>query len=135
LPYGSPGVDAPVEGTVRTPAESLAAAQQLLDDGLPFHAHEVFEDAWKTAPSGERDLWRGLAQLAVGATHAGRGNRAGALALLRRGSSAVGGWRAESPYQLDVDGVLRWSEAAIEQVEAQCPVDLPAPRLTRGVAP
>ncbi|WP_261993079.1 DUF309 domain-containing protein, partial [Streptomyces sp. adm13(2018)] len=43
---------------------------RLLDAGMPFHAHEVFEDAWKSGPASERDLWQGLAQLAVGLTHA-----------------------------------------------------------------
>jgi len=57
-----------------TPEWALATAQQLLDDGRPFHAHEVLEAAWKAAEPAERDLWQGLAQLAVGLTHARRGN-------------------------------------------------------------
>ena len=52
-------------------------AQRLLDAGLPFHAHEVLEAAWKAAPPDERELWRGLAQLAVGLTHLQRGNGRG----------------------------------------------------------
>ncbi|MGH3569921.1 MAG: DUF309 domain-containing protein, partial [Pseudonocardia sp.] len=52
-----------------TPTESIAQAQRLLDEGLPFSAHEVLEAAWKAAPDEQRELWRGLAQLAVGLTH------------------------------------------------------------------
>ncbi|MEV0410619.1 DUF309 domain-containing protein [Streptomyces sp. NPDC050448] len=89
LPYGEPGVERQPEGVVRTPAETLDEAQQLLDAGMPFHAHEVFEDAWKSGPDAEAPLWRGLAQLAVGLTHAARGNSVGGARLLRRGADAL----------------------------------------------
>ena len=85
LPYGAVGEERAPEGVVRTPAQSLAEAQELLDAGRPFHAHEVLEDAWKSAPEADRQLWRGLAQLAVGLTHAARGNARGAATLLRPG--------------------------------------------------
>jgi hypothetical protein len=71
------------------PAEAVFLAQRLIDDGRPFHAHEVLEAAWKAAPADERALWKGLAQIAVGLTHARRGNARGAVTLLRRGASAV----------------------------------------------
>ncbi|GAA5045394.1 hypothetical protein GCM10023318_09670 [Nocardia callitridis] len=66
------------------PDETLTFAQQLLDDGLAFNAHEVLEAAWKNGPFAERMLWQGLAQLAVGVTHIQRGNRRGARTLLTR---------------------------------------------------
>ena len=31
-------------------AETLSYAKDLLNDGLAFHAHEVFEAAWKNGP-------------------------------------------------------------------------------------
>jgi hypothetical protein len=74
---------------VVTPAEAAALGGSLLAEGRPFHAHEVFEAAWKSAPGPDRELWRGLAQIAVGLTHARRGNTSGAVALLRRGAAAV----------------------------------------------
>ena len=77
------------EDVVLPPAESLAEAQRLLDGGFPFHAHEVLEGAWKSGPDDERPFWQGLAQLAVGLTHAQRGNRRGAVSLLRRGADNV----------------------------------------------
>jgi hypothetical protein len=52
----------------------------------------VLEALWKTRPAAERDLWQGLAQIAVGVTHALRGNAAGAVTLLRRGASRVAGY-------------------------------------------
>ena len=69
-----------------TPAEAADLGGRLLAEGRPFHAHEVFEAAWKSTPAPERELWRGLAQIAVGLTHARRGNARGAVALLRRGA-------------------------------------------------
>ena len=69
-----------------TPAEAADLGGRLLAEGRPFHAHEVFEAAWKSTPAPERELWRGMAQIAVGLTHARRGNTRGAVALLRRGA-------------------------------------------------
>ena len=129
LPYGSPGVERAPSGVVRTPDETLREAQRLLDEGLPFHAHEILEDAWKSSPEAERELWRGLAQLAVGSTHAARGNRTGALALLRRGADALAAYTPASPYGLDVAAIRVWVDDAIAQVEHGVPVALPAPPL------
>ncbi len=100
------------EGVVRTPEETLREAQRLLDAGMPFHAHEVFEDAWKSGPESERDLWQGLAQLAVGLTHVARGNTAGGARLLRRGADRLAGGQgsAESAaHGIDADGLVAWA--------------------------
>jgi uncharacterized protein len=91
------------------PAESLTEAQRLLDAGMPFHAHEILEGTWKAAPESERDLWQGLAQLAVGMTHALRGNRAGARSLLRRGRERIQQYSPANPYGVDVAGLVTWS--------------------------
>src|ERR1700730_3646672 len=61
--------------------------------GRPFHAHEVLEAAWKYGPATERDLWQGLAQIAVGLTHARRGNAGGAVTPLGRGVQRVRGYQ------------------------------------------
>lgn len=142
LPYGTPGVARQPEGVVRSPAESLRLAQQLLDDGFPFHAHEVLEDAWKNGPDAERGLWRGLAQLAVGLTHALRGNQVGAVALLRRGSAELAGYAAgfglgSGSYGIDILGLLAWAEDVIGRIEAAdfnpADVALSPPILTTGL--
>ncbi|MFJ8826918.1 DUF309 domain-containing protein [Streptomyces sp. NPDC102467] len=131
LPYGTPGVDRQPEGVVRTPAETLAEAQDLLDAGRPFHAHEVFEDAWKSGPESERALWRALAQMAVGLTHAARGNARGGARLLRRGADVLAAWRGIAPASLDTEGLVRWARALAAQVDQGTPVDAAAsaPRL------
>ncbi|MFD0576776.1 DUF309 domain-containing protein [Dactylosporangium darangshiense] len=96
---------------VVTPAEALERAQRLLDDGRPFHAHEVLEAAWKAAPEAERELWRGLAQLAVGLTHARRGNAAGAARLLDRAALRIGAYRDDPPHGVDVAGLVAFVAA------------------------
>jgi hypothetical protein len=109
LPRGDSGVVRVPDDLVLSPPETLVEAQRLLDEGLPFHAHEVLEAAWKAAPEAERDLWQGLAQLAVGLTHALRGNRAGAATLLRRGADRICGYADQPPYGIDVTGLLGWA--------------------------
>ena len=105
LPRGAAGDERIPDDLVLPPAESLSLAQRLLDDGRPFHAHEVLEAAWKAAPAAERDLWQGLAQLAVGLTHARRGNVRGAMTLLSRGATRLAGYPAPAPHDIDVDGL------------------------------
>ncbi len=117
LPHGAAGADRVPDDISLPPAESLALAQQLLDTGRPFHAHEVLEASWKQAPAAERELWRGLAQLAVGLTHAQRGNARGAAALLRRGAERVGGYAGAAPYGIDAGGLATASAALAERIE------------------
>ncbi|MER5969264.1 DUF309 domain-containing protein [Streptomyces sp. NPDC002055] len=126
LPYGAAGVERQPEGVVRTPDASLAEAQQLLDAGMPFHAHEVFEDAWKSAAGPERALWKGLAQLAVGVTHAARGNRRGAVSLLRRAAEVIAAAEGNPPYGIDVAGLARWARGFADELAA-APEGGPAP--------
>jgi hypothetical protein len=129
LPYGAAGVAGQAEGISRTPSESLAEAYRLLSDGRPFHAHEVLEDAWKSGPEGERELWRGLAQLAVGVTHAARGNAVGAVRLIERGARNLAPYVSARPHGLDVAAVIDWSEHAIVQIDRETPVMLNPPPL------
>jgi hypothetical protein len=126
LPYGSPDVARLPEGIRRTPQQTLSDAQRLLDAGRPFHAHEVFEDAWKLATSPpERALWKGLAQLAVGVTHFARGNPRGARILVSRGAAALQRWvepvpfgpERPAPIEIDVASLLRWSHDFITALD------------------
>jgi hypothetical protein len=129
LPYGATGVERAPEGTRRSPDETIAQAQRLLDEGLAFHAHEVFEDAWKSGPAGERALWRGLAQLAVGITHALRGNRTGAFALLRRAANGIEPYTTDRPYGLDIAGLTHWARHSADDLDAGATALPTPPRL------
>lgn len=83
---GYPGVE---QRPSITSAEAVAEATDYLEQGLPFHAHEVLEMRWRCCPSAERPLWRGLAQAAAGATHAARGNSVGAVRLHERAQENI----------------------------------------------
>lgn len=116
LSRGAAGEPDLPEDVVRPAAEALALAQQLVADGRPFQAHEVLESSWRAAPPGERELWRGLAQIAVGLTHAQRGNARGAVALLRRGGQGVGGFTG-SAHGVDVAGVAGAAAGLAARIE------------------
>ena len=122
------GADRIPDDLVITGAEAAALADRLLRDGRPFHAHEVLEAAWKYGPAGERDLWQGLAQIAVGLTHARRGNARGAVALLSRGAERVRGYqdgagsqraagRPASPFGMNVAVFLAAADDLAARIE------------------
>ncbi|MEV7550153.1 DUF309 domain-containing protein [Amycolatopsis sp. NPDC089917] len=129
LPYGADGVERQPEGIERSPEDTIAEAQRLLDAGRPFHAHEVFEDAWKATDGPERELWRGLAQLAVGLTHAARGNGNGAASLLERGAGTIEPFREARPHGIDVPGLQAWAREMADEVKVRVRVEPAAPRL------
>jgi len=130
LARGTEGVERPPEDLALPPLDSLAEAQSLLDSGRAFQAHEVLEGTWKAAPSAERDLWRGLAQFAVGITHAQRGNTVGAARLLRRAADRISPWRADPPHGIDVNGLISWAVSTADGIEAGDSLPASPPRLT-----
>jgi uncharacterized protein len=123
--------------------DAAALADQLLREGRPFHAHEVLEAAWKSAPPGERDLWQGLAQIAVGLTHARRGNARGAAALLRRGADRVrarqeraeppAGAERDHPYGIAIPAVLAAAGALAARIERHGLDGIPPADLSPGL--
>jgi predicted metal-dependent hydrolase len=88
----------------------------------------VFEDAWKSGPEEERELWRGLAQLAVGLTHAARGNTTGGARLLLRGAERIADFPA--PHGIDVTGLSHWARELAERMTGPVDPAAEAPRLT-----
>lgn len=133
LPHGSRGVARIPEDLDLSPAESLTYAQDLLDQGMAFHAHEVLEAAWKSGPDDERGMWQGLAQLAVGLTHIQRGNTAGAAGVLRRAADHLDEVNRPAPHGVDVDGLSTYARAVIGDLERDIGIDADRlrPRLTR----
>jgi len=116
LPRGAAGEPRVPEDLILPPGESLDLADSMLAAGRPFHAHEVLEASWKSAPAAERDFWQGLAQLAVGLTHARRGNAPGAVALLRRGATAIRRYAAAAPYGVAVARVAGDAEDLADRI-------------------
>ncbi|WP_349307998.1 DUF309 domain-containing protein [Pseudofrankia sp. BMG5.36] len=131
LPRGAEGVVWQSEVVGYSPDEALTAAQRLLDAGMPFHAHEVLENTWKTAPPDERALWRGLAQFAVGLTHAARGNARSAVALLSRSADAIAPYAAAAPHGIDVVGLVAWARARTGDLAPDATQALRPPPLRR----
>jgi hypothetical protein len=140
----SSGADPIPDDLVITGAEAAALADRLLRDGRPFHAHEVLEAAWKSGPADERDLWQGLAQIAVGLTHARRGNARGAVALLSRGAERVRGYqggagsqwavgRPASPFGMNVDAFLAAADDLAARIERDGLDGIPPADLSPGL--
>ena len=116
LPRGAAGVERVPEDLVLTADQAVTEAQRLLDDGLPFPAHDVLEAAWKAAPPEEKQLWRALAQVAVGLTHVQRGNARGAVALLDRSADGIRRWVGVPPAGLDLVGLAGWADALAQRI-------------------
>lgn len=114
LPYGTEGVE-PVSEEPLPPYETVQKAMDLLREGRPFSAHEVFEARWKDAPEDERDLWQGMAQICVGLTHVARGNTVGASRLVERGAGRLERYAegAGPTYGMDLLGFVAEARATV----------------------
>jgi hypothetical protein len=129
LPHGAPGIPTMPDDPALPPRAALDLAQRLLDENRPFHAHEVLEATWKAAPPAERELWRGLAQLAVGLTHARRGNPAGAVTLLRRGADRITSADWPASHGVDTATLAAAAHSLAEQIASDGTDVLPPGRL------
>jgi hypothetical protein len=125
LPKSAAGEPRVPDDLILAPDAALDSADDLIVSGRPFHAHEVLEASWKSAPDSERDFWQGLAQLAVGLTHAQRGNDRGSVALLRRGAARIRGYSPANPYRVDVAAVAAEAERLADRIEADGLATLP----------
>ena len=73
--------------------ENHEAGRRFMRDRNFFAAHEAWETAWKQARgTGDEELFKGLSQMGAGYVHLLRGNRHGAITLLRRGARRIGGY-------------------------------------------
>ncbi|MDT5331750.1 MAG: uncharacterized protein QOF31_3047 [Mycobacterium sp.] len=122
LPHGSNGVSRIPNEHKLSPAETVAYAQDLLDRGLAFNAHEVLEAAWKNGPDDEKTLWQALAQLMVGITHVQRGNVKGAVTVLRRASAGLAQNPNPAPHAIDVAGLVHYADVLIDDLAANAAI-------------
>lgn len=126
LPKSVAGEPRVPDDLLLTPDASLASADELIASGRPFHAHEVLEASWKSAPDAERDFWQGLAQLAVGLTHAQRGNARGAVALLRRGAGRIERFSPANPYGVNAAAVAATAQDLADRISVHGTDDVQA---------
>jgi uncharacterized protein len=139
LPLGSPGIRRIPDDLNLPPQQTLSYAQQLLDEGFAFNAHEVLEAAWKNGPFAERMLWQGLAQYAVALTHIQRGNPKGARTLLTRAVTRLTTYQPDDsgetdvavPYGIDRPGLIAHAESLLAELDSATPIaaDRLKPRL------
>jgi hypothetical protein len=89
--------------------DAWSQAQLYLEQGLPFHAHEVFEQRWKSCPPDERDAWQALAQWGAALTHQARGNEIGQRRIASRALDKLTRAQAQNsvPSVIAVDRVLQ----------------------------
>ena len=89
-------------------AEGLA----LVREGRGFEAHELFEDLWRAAEPGERDLYQGLVHVAVATYQDGRGNAVGRTRQLEKALRRLAPY-APSHEGIAIDPLLSWCSEAL----------------------
>jgi uncharacterized protein len=109
LPWDSdPALAAPAVPDIDglTDEEVWDLALDLLDRGMPFHAHEVFEQRWRNCSVDDRAAWRAAAQWGAAQTHAARGNTVGAARLGLRALETLDS-AASIPTGIDAEHLTR----------------------------
>ena len=109
----------------REPA--LAAGVRLFDAGHHWHAHEVWEQAWKADPAADRHFLKGLIQLAAACHHLQRGAHGPALRLLATAQAHLAAHQGPR-WPFDHHALLLICERLHRAVAVGDPVQLP--RLT-----
>ena len=117
LPYGTTGIALIEPADPTTVEEAVALGVARWDEQRYFEAHELLEHAWKLGPEADRDLWKGVIQVAVAGVHLQRGNRIGARRLLDRALERLAGQPA-ARRGIDVAALRRIAAAARAQLDA-----------------
>jgi predicted metal-dependent hydrolase len=99
----------------------------LIRSGEYFGAHEELEDAWREAPSGERDFLQGLVHVSVAWYQAGRGNRIGCERQLAKGRRRLTAYQPNH-CGVDVAALLQQLASAADAVAAGS-LELDPPRV------
>jgi len=107
-----------------SPSRHFEAGLELIRAGEYFAAHEELEDAWRAAPTEERDFYQGLVHVAVAWYQAGRGRRIGTERQLAK---AI---RRLEPFAPSHRGVeLAPLLAQLRELSERGSLDLPPPNL------
>lgn len=104
--------------------EALALGVRLWGQQRYFEAHECLEHVWHQAAAPDREFWKGVIQVAVGAVHVQRDNPDGAVTLWNRAAGYL------SPYPSPHHGV----DTAALRDRARADAALVAAEGTTGVA-
>ncbi|MER3456413.1 MAG: hypothetical protein C4303_02580 [candidate division GAL15 bacterium] len=101
----------------------------LFSFGLFFACHEHFEELWRQASPQDRNFYQGMVQLAAAFYHHEKGNRHGAVVLLRRAAGRLAGYRPQHR-GLHVEPLLQelasWEARFAQGLQAPYAVLVPA---------
>jgi predicted metal-dependent hydrolase len=99
---------------VNTPSKDKGLVEQLppraregirlFNSGEYFQAHEALEEAWRGAPSPQRELYQGILQIGLAYYQIRQGSCRGALKMFRRGQGKLASL-AEIQNGIDVKGL------------------------------
>ena len=95
---------------------------ELIRAGEYFAAHEELEDAWRAAPTEERDFFQGLVHVAVAWYQAGRGRKIGTERQLAKAVRRLEPF-APTHRGIELDPLL----AQLRALHEQGSLDLPPP--------
>jgi uncharacterized protein len=111
LPHGASGVPLIERPEPATVEEALALGVTRWGERRYFEAHELLEHAWRQGPDEDRDLWKGVIQVAVAGVHLQRNNPIGARRLLDRALARLDA-QPEVRRGIDVASLRRRAELA-----------------------
>ena len=97
---------------------------ELIRAGEYFAAHEELEDAWRAAPTEERDFFQGLVHVAVAWYQAGRGRKIGTERQLAKALRRLGPF-APTHRGIELTPLL----SQLRELHEQGSLDLPPPLL------
>lgn len=117
LPYGTSGVVTIDDVVTSDPQEALLLGVLRWQEQRFFEAHELLEIVWRSAAGSERELWKGVIQVAVACVHVQRGNRDGAARLVARALRRLEAFHGELD-GVDVDALRRTGTALAERIAA-----------------
>jgi uncharacterized protein len=121
---GRPRGQSPHGLSAASPSRRLEAGLELIRAGQYFAAHEELEDAWRAAPTAERDFFQGLVHVAVAWYQAGRGRRIGTERQLAK---AIRRLQPFAPRHRGVE--LEPLLAQLAELAERGSLDLPPPNL------
>jgi predicted metal-dependent hydrolase len=101
-----------------SPSPTLHAAIRQFNAGAYFACHETLEELWRDESGPLREFYQGVLQIAVGLNHLLRGNEAGAVALLARGSGKLRPFMSGC-LGVDVAALLVGAEQVLRMLETQ----------------
>jgi len=117
LPHGTRGVPLIESSEPSSVEAALDLGVRRWDEQRYFESHELLENAWKQGPAEDRDLWKGVIQVAVAGVHLQRGNPLGARRLLVRALGRLVG-QPDVHRGIEVVALRARARAALVQLDA-----------------